>query len=225
MEPLLQKRFSHAAVTLEGQVYVIGGYGGSSAGSTTEVLPAGSKTWQQGPQIPVEVQYGPCAVAISATSFLVFYRKEIREFDASTAGPTSNQGWAEEAKWPKLETSRALWPGCAKLGDDKIVIAGGFDGDSAVQTTEILDLTTRRISQGGKMATPRDSFHIISFKNNGVFTTLAVGGGDDGFNGLNTVEEWEPESESWSTVETRLKEKRRIFGLVAVNKNLVCPSQ
>ena len=71
-------------------------------------------------------------------------------------------------------------------------------------------------------------FHIISFNNNGVFTTLAVGGSyydDDGGNRLNTVEEWEPESESWSTVETRLKEKRSNFGLVAVNKNLVCPSQ
>ena len=47
----------------------------------------------------------------------------------------------------------------------------------------------------------------------------------DSDNYLTTVEEWEPESESWSTLETRLKEKKRIFGLVAVNKNLVCPSQ
>ena len=163
----------------------------------------------------------------AVVSFLVFYKKEIREFDASTAGPTSNQGWAEEAKWPKLETSRIYRPGCAKLGDDKVVIAGGFDyyGDSTHQTTEILDLTSRRISQGGKMATPRRNFHIISFNNNGLFTTLAVGGYYNGGNYLNTVEEWEPETESWSTVETQLKEKRGYFGLVAVNKNLVCPSQ
>merc|ERR1712037_894508 len=144
------------------------------------------------------------------------HEKEIREFDASTAGPTSNQGWAEEAKWPKLETSRIDGPGCAKVGDDKVVIAGGWDGDSCndplhcrnsiLQTTEILNLSTRRISQGGKMATPRSFFHIISFNNNGVFTTLAVGGG----NTLNTVE-WEPETESWSTVETQLKERRSHF--------------
>ena len=236
MEPLLQERYLHAAVTLEGQVYVIGGQAGSSStGSTTEVLPAGSKTWEQGPEFPrymsspgspkFQVRMAtPCAVAISTTSFLVICEKEIREFDASTAGPTSNQGWAEEAKWPKLETNREFWPGCAKVGDDKVVIAGGVGRDSTLQTTEILDLSTRRISQGGKMATPRYRFHIISFNNNGVFTTLAVGG-IDGFNRLNTVEEWEPESESWSTVETRLKEKKSQFGLVAVNKNLVCPSQ
>ena len=77
------------------------------------------------------------------------------------------------------------------------------------------------------MATPRSWFHIISFYNNGVFTTLAVGGFyyDDGDNRLNTVEEWEPETESWSTVETRLKQKRSLFGLVAAPKSLVCPSQ
>ena len=70
---------------------------------------------------------------------------------------------------------------------------------------------------------PRRLFHMVSFNYNGDFRTLAVGG-YDGYNELNTVEEWKPETESWSTVETRLKEKRRAFGAVAVNKNLVCPS-
>ena len=226
MEPLLQGRRDHAAVTLEGQVYVIGGRGSSTSSSTTEVLPAGSTSWQKGPEIPVQMKYGPCAVAISTTSFLVVHEKEIREFDASTAGPTSNQGWAEETKWPKMETTRYWWPGCAKVGKDKVVIAGGHDGDlTSHQTTEILDLTTRRITLGGKMATARKRFHTITFNNNGVFRTLAVGGRDDDLNYLNTVEEWEPESESWSTVETQLKEKRSYFGEVAVSKNLVCPSQ
>ena len=119
MEPLLQERYWHAAVTLQGQVYVIGGRG-SSTGSTTEVLPAGSNTWEEGPEIPVQMGTGPCAVAISATSFLVFNKKEIREFDASTAGPTSNQGWSEEAKWPKLGTSRKNWPGCSNLEMTKL---------------------------------------------------------------------------------------------------------
>merc|ERR1712037_1087996 len=188
---------------------------------TTEILPAGSYTWEEGPEIPVEMFRGPCAVAISATSFLVFHEKEIREFDASTAGPTSNQGWAAEAKWPKMVRSRK-WPGCAKLGDDKVVIAGGLNYDRTLRTTEILNLSTRILVERGKMKTPRYSFHIISFPNNGVFTTLAVGGGDNDGKELNTVEKWRPESEIWSTVETRFKEKRKFFGLVAVNKNLVC---
>ena len=74
--------------------------------------------------IPVKMWSGPCAVAISGTSFLAIYKREIREFDTSVAGPTSSQGWREEGWWPKMETSRVGWPGCAKVGN-KIIIVGG----------------------------------------------------------------------------------------------------
>ena len=207
--PMLQERHWHAAVTLKDRaVYLLGGFPSSSI----ELLRADSTTWQQGPPLPVQMVEGPCAVVISATSFLVFFDKEIREFDTS---------WAKESKWPKMKTSRRWGPGCAKVGDDKVIIAGGRDGG----TTDILDLSSRTLSEGGKMATPREFFHMITFNNNGDFTTLALGGSDDDGNELNTVEEWNPETESWSTVETRLKEKRENFGLVAAPKNLLCPSQ
>ena len=75
------------------------------------------------------------------------------------------------------------------------------------------------------MATPRCSFHVITFDINGDFTTLALGGYDGDSNVLNSVEEWNPETESWSTLETRLKEKRNRFGAVAAPKSLICPSQ
>ena len=156
-------------------------------------------TWEDGPRLPARMGYGPCAVAISPTSFLVFYRRKIRQFDLRIAGPTSSRG--------------------------KVIIAGGGFGDSYHQTTEILDLTTRAISKGGKMATPRRYFHIITFKNNGNFTTLALGGDDDDFDELDTVEEWNRKTESWSTKETCLKVRRVGFGLVAAPKSLICPSQ
>ena len=65
---LLQRRVTHAAVTLHQVVYVIGGGASISTGigSTTELLRAGSSSWEQGPTIPVEM-WDPCAVAISGT--------------------------------------------------------------------------------------------------------------------------------------------------------------
>ena len=230
MGNLLQERSQHAAVTLDRQVFIIGGDGSASSSSTTEVLTADSKTWQQGPQLPIEMRYGPCAVAISASSFLVFYEKEIREFDQSIAGlvdarnvgrPLRNQGWREERRWPKLKTSRIWWPGCAKVGGNKVIIGGGFDGKSAHQTTEILDLTTRTIVQGGNMAMSRRSFHIITFNNDaGDLTTLALGGRDNDGKKLETVEEWKAKTETWSTLEDGLKGKRYAFGLVALQRPL-----
>ena len=60
---LLKKRYYHAAVTLDQFVFVIGGDGSST---TTELLRAGSSSWEQGPTIPVKM-WDPCAVAISGT--------------------------------------------------------------------------------------------------------------------------------------------------------------
>ena len=121
-----------------------------------------------------------------------------------------------------METSRKYWPGCAKLGD-KVIIAGGWYGGNTLQTTEILDLTSRTISKGGNLVTPRRWFHIITLDNQGDSTTLALGGKDDDRNALKSIEKWNPETETWSEVEEQLEEKRYFFGLVAVPKNLVCP--
>ena len=123
-----------------------------------------------------------------------------------------------------------LAAGCAKLGD-KVIIAGGWDGRmgwdlsawNTLQTTEILDLTSRTISKGGNLVTPRSDFHMITIDNNGDSTTLALGGLDDDDNRLKSVEKWNPETETWSEVEDQLEEKRSGFGLVAAPKNLVCP--
>ena len=117
-----------------------------------------------------------------------------------------------------METSRIYWPGCAKLGN-KVIIAGGY----SLQTTEILDLTSRTISKGGNLVTPRRGFHMITFDNNGDSTTLALGGYDDDNNKLKSIEKWNPETETWSEVEEQLEERKSAFGLVAVPKNLVCP--
>ena len=121
-----------------------------------------------------------------------------------------------------METSRALWPGCTKLGD-KIIIAGGWSGSTTLQTTEILDLTSRTISKGGNLVTPRSWFHMITIDNNGDSTTLALGGEND--NSLKSIEKWNPDTETWSEVEDQLEEKRYYFGMVAVPNSLVCTSK
>ena len=116
-----------------------------------------------------------------------------------------------------------LAAGCAKLGD-KVIIAGGYRV-GALQTTEILDLTSRTISKGGNLVTPRRRFHMITFDNNGDSTTLALGGRDAYYNELKSIEKWNPETETWSEVEEQLEEKRRSFGLVAAPRSFVCTSK
>jgi len=107
---------------------------------------------------------------------------------------------------------------------DKVIIAGGYYFSTTHQTTEILDLTSRTISKGGNLVTPRRLFHMITFDNDGDSTMLALGG-YDGDNGLKSIEKWNPETETWSEVEDQLEEKRSWFGLVAAPKSLVCLSK
>ena len=66
---------------------------------------------------------------------------------------------------------------------------------------------------------------MITIDNNGDSTLLALGGEDDDYNELKSIEKWNPETETWSEVEDQLEEKRRNFGLVAVPRSLVCTSK
>ena len=192
-------------------VFIIGG-------TTSEFLAAGTMQWQEGPTLPVSMTY-PCAVAITATSFLVIFGTHIREFDVAIAGPTSSEGWKEAQRWPELQTSRADNPGCAKVGQ-KVIIAGG-KGSGTLRSTEVLDLVSRQLTPGGRMATPRRFFHVSTIISGGQEKTFALAG-HDGSTNLNTAEEWVEKSSTWKAA-NNLVEKRRNFGAVVVPIKLVCP--
>ena len=96
-------------------VFIVGGAARTNNKRTSEFLAAGRMQWQEGPALPVDMDY-PCAVEITPTSFHSIYGTYIREFNAAIAGPTSIEGWREAGRWPALKTSRYNQPGCAKIG-------------------------------------------------------------------------------------------------------------
>ena len=214
---LVTGRADHSGVTLPNiGVYLIGGNGnGKDSQMTTEFLPACSTEWQAGPTLDV-VTVNSCAVTISSTSFLLIWKKVIRQYDASIAGPTSNLGWLEESKWPNLQSNREQWPGCVLL-NGKVVISGGGG-----YSTEILDITTRTIAQAGNMAKARRFFHTATFNLTLTESMTVALGGYDGRQ-ISSVEKWNPDTETWS-LETELKEPRGFFGLVALPREMICPN-
>ena len=219
---LLTRENTHlAAVTMPVGVYLIGG---ANAQQKTEVLLAGTTHWQWGPQIPTWASMRiPCAVVISDQSFLAIYEKNIIEFDTSVAGPISNAGWKDSSTYPRLQTSRTSWPGCAKLGSKVIISGGGGNDWRSHKSTEILDLEDKTLSSGGDMEEPRRHFHILNVNNK----LFAIGGiGDAGWESGNpassSVEEWDPSTSTWSKLSTGLEEERSSFGAVVVSKDLVC---
>ena len=197
-------------------VYVIGG---TENTKTSDYLAAGSMEWQEGPALPVDM-YRPCAIDITSTSYLAIYGSHILEFDAAIDGPTSSKGWMEANRWPSLNAIRYYTPGCAKIGQ-KVVIAGGYNDDS-LSSTEVLDLSTRTISMGGNMATPRYAFHLATVVISGQERLFALGGYVGAwYYGLNSAEEWVEENSSWKSADSFAVGRDR-FGVVAVPRRLVC---
>merc|ERR1712110_756869 len=163
MGSLTTPRYYGAVVELKQGVLFLGGEG-SDAETTSDFLATGSLQWQQGPRLP-QAMWSFCAVPVTESSFITIRGDKIHEFDAAIAGPTSEEGWRDSTLWPTLETSRSLTPGCAKLGN-KVIVAGGTDGGwgggRVLQSTEVLDITTRTISTGGDIATPRRWFNLAT---------------------------------------------------------------
>ncbi len=211
MSDLPEPRSNAATASTAAGTFLLGGH----SSSTLAFLAADSMAWEEGPALPQDMDYGPCAAQISPTSFLLLYGKTILEFDSSVAGPTSDAGWRPAGTWPDLLTYRVWWPGCAVVGRT-LYIAGGSSGGSNLQTTETLDLDTRTISYGPSMASPRYRSHLVTLPGPRL---LAIGGVHDDGNILASVEELE--EGAWVEA-AALEGGRGGYGAVAVPEGLVC---
>ena len=214
----MPRRYSGATRVNYVGVFIVGGLHTNNA-DTSDFLPAGSKQWQRGPNLPMNMDR-PCTISVTATSFLVIYGNSILEFDTAIAGPTSQAGWRETSRWPTLKTRRTNNPGCFMFGQ-KVIIVGGNGNGKILKSTEVLDLETRQLTTGGDMATPRSGFHAATAIIGGQKRAFAIGGWFNGSD-LSSVEEWVEEDSSWKITES-LASKRNIFGLMEVPKRLICP--
>ena len=79
-------------------------------------MKSGSKSWVEGPTLPIKHKYG-CVLSISKNKFLMISGWNLREFDTSIGGPTSNVGWSPENTYLQLQDERHGSYGCAKLGN------------------------------------------------------------------------------------------------------------
>ena len=215
-----------SAVTLANGVYIVGlGWTEphSEPGHSYMHLPEGSTKWitnQLGSDNTPGVGGGACAVAISPYQFLVI----------GGAGKESAQvlkydegAWAV---WPPL-SKRWVGHACAKLGNE-IIISGGVDDDGldAIQTTTILNISTRKERRGGNMIMGRAGFGMAIVNNK-----LVVFGGGNGNMFLpggsdlamtDTIEEWNEDKETWSLREDRMQTPRGGLGYTAGPTSSFC---
>ena len=116
-------------------------------------------------------------------------------------------------------------------------MAGGSYGTSTTgqlgtyfKSTEVIDIVSRTISFGGELAVAREGLQIVT-SNGHIF---AIGGmyrtineeeeGKFNYVVLNSVEEWDPSSETWQQVPTPIQAKRTKFSAIVAPMELVCPT-
>lgn len=123
-----EARIYASAVTMPVGVFVLGGNWLNGRGwafeeeSTEEkslFLKSGTTNWVKGPTLPMKFKYG-CTLSISKNKFLMISGWNLREFDTSIEGPTSDAGWSPENTYPELQDKRHGSYGCAKLGNKVI---------------------------------------------------------------------------------------------------------
>lgn len=230
---------------LPGATFILGGQG-RPAGQTSDVLLRGEVTWRTGPDLPMDMYIGGCAVKISSSQFLAIIDINIWEFDTKIAGSDGigSEGWRPAGTWPDLRTRR-MSPSCAATAG-LVVVAGGWS--ALPKSTDIIDLSSRTVTPGPEMLEVRGFFQLAALPAPGGAggRVLAFGGivaygrGIDG-NTVETVEEWQPGAATtwrerhlagaggaWRTV-ARLQGApwssggRVGLGAVALPKELVCP--
>ena len=245
---LTKIRSGHAAVSMENiGTYLIGGNNDGDDFNklirTTEFLAEGKKEWTVGPTIPVDMDL-PCAVSISSQSFLAIGNTGIREYKVDINDPTSMDGWQSE--WPELNILNKKSLSCSKIGNS-VVIAGGYFEDEEKNwtyqsSTEVLDLTTRKVLAAGDMISPRAQFIMATITRDRKQMIMAFGGAPDeksfftafseglennpeNYFGENSVEQFDPDTKKWTLLPTKMESPRENMGGVAVLQQLVCPTQ
>ena len=226
MSDLVLRRRDHAVVSLNNiGTFILGGWESSDAGWTTDFLAQGSLEWVAGARLPLSMWGGHCAVQISPLSFLAIVYGNIREYLVNVDNPVSDNGWQDGSKWPRLKAARSGF-GCTMI-NKKVVIAGGYDwalslNSKTIQSTEILDIETRKIEYAGDLNKSRSMFHIVTITSGGIERVLALGEYDyDSRTYYNSVEEFNAETLTWSLT-PEIFGGRRSFGAVAVPKSYFC---
>jgi len=221
---LIYKRESASAVSMPEGIFLFGG--GPLSKTTWGWLPSGTNQWQirnayfiksWGGRYGLEISEA-CAVKINDIEILIIggyeNRKRVLKFNSNTKEFTNlgddvlNQGRIRHA---------------CTLYENQIIISGGrissFNGLSSTEIINLNDLTTSHTA--GDLVQGRYKHDLVVVHVDNKPTVLAVGGYGKGL--LDSIEKWNPTTETWTMTEMKLSEPKADFGILSLPTRLLCP--
>ena len=198
-----------STVTTADGTFIFGGY---DSRDTYEFLPP-NKVWQEGKtKIPNQFYQG-CAVEVPNKKEILLVGgrdtfKRILKFDIEN----------EDFKVMNVSLLKGReYHTCARLPDTNlIVITGGRDSDgNEDDTTEILNLEDDSITLGNPMNVKRrdHGMAVITIDDE---DRLAVFGGHNGDDSLDSVETLNPRTRKWEVTDLKLDKAKRKFGFTSL---------
>ena len=205
--PLTQPRKYAVGITMADGIYV---FGGLDSPLTSDFLPNGQSEWQAGPAVPEPGIKQGHGVAISPTELLL------------VGGATSLNKIMKYKIGSRTSTEfGSLLQGrynhsCFFLGG-KVVVTGGYDDwniDKWIKSTEIINLSDGTSRKVGDLNVARDNHGMGIAHINGKSKLIVFGGfsGSAWHGWLDSIEEWDEESETWKTSTMKLSEANCLFG-------------
>ena len=205
------RRSSGAATTNSGS-FIFGGY---NSDSTFEYMTKGNTNWQTGNQNIPNGYIAGCVIQISdeiiyligGRSSTTNYESRILAFDSTSKVFTTLS--------TKLITGR--WAHSCEFipNTTKVMISGGFNA-WYLDVTEILDVTTGSISHGPAMNIKR-RHHGSGIITVGSEDKLVVFGGYNGLP-LDSIELFNPQTNSWEMMSETLTEPKSGFGYLTIKE-------
>ena len=199
-----------AATVFQGEVYVIGGFGG---GRVVEIFDG--QRWRRGPDLPLEVDHAMAAAVTDATGGAGVY-----VFGGNAGAPTARgfhlaagaTSWREIAAMPAPRSQAA-----AVARGSMVYVVGGYNGQALVAPTYAYDASANTWRQVAAIPTTRD--HLAAAMIAG--RICAIGGRKLSLTtNLATLECYDPGADRWEAM-TSAPTARGGVGAAAVGDRLV----
>ena len=180
--------------------------GGRSSPCTSDFLPNGQCEWQAGPVVPEPGIGGGHGVAISDTELLII-----------------GCGYEAKNKMLKFNIEKKLWTDVGSLLQGrwfhrsflykgKVIVTGGKHvSNPLLKLTEVIDLSSWASKRAGELNVQRWGHGMGLVEINGKSKLIVFGGG---YNGsiIDSIEEWDEDSETWKMSTMKMSSAKQLFG-------------
>lgn len=190
--PMPTARAGHGVVSCDGKIYAIGGYKtGSKFLDTVEIYNPNSDSWDFGTPMPIELtDFGITTYGDKIYVMGGYGGKPVSPNTHLLVYDTSTDSWEYKTGMPTPRTCLS-----AVQSNGKIYAIGGGGGN--MDELEIYDILQDSWTTGPPMPTPRRGFSC-ALVDNKIFAICGDGPGD-GCAGVNTVEAFDIDTNTWDT--------------------------